>query len=83
MGNLQIRLKNCIQTILELEPAINAKNGLFFEEEFISLKQYLGHIDKMDLVEDEVVRLERVTSEFLADVECLYSHNLKIGHILQ
>lgn len=75
MGNLQLRIKNCIQTILELEPAISAMNGICFEKEFHSLKQYLGHIDKMDLAEEEVMKVERATSEFLADVECIHSYN--------
>lgn len=83
MGNLQIRLKNCIQTILDLEPAISATNGIFFEEDFVSLKHYLGHVDKMDLAEDDVLQLEKATSEFLADVECHFSKTVASGHILQ
>ena len=33
MSNLQIRLKNCLQTILELEPAIgaNEEGHIFFD----------------------------------------------------
>lgn len=83
MGTLQIRLKNCIQTILDLESAISATNGIFFEEDFVSLKHYLGRVDKMDLAEDDVLQLEKVTSEFLADVECHSSKTVANGHILQ
>lgn len=72
MSKLQVRLRNCIQTILELEPVIQANNGLLFEEEFISLKKYLAYIENMELIEDDVLKMEKATSEFLEDIRDLH-----------
>ncbi len=70
MSILRIRLKNCIQTILEFEPDMRAHNGLCsFENEFSSLKTYLRRIDQMELAEEDVLELENVTSDFLAELE--------------
>lgn len=68
MSILQIRLKNCIQTILDLEPKMHEKGEDCFDEEFSSLKKYLDRVDQMDLAEEEVLRLEAVTSSFLAEL---------------
>lgn len=69
MSNLQIRLKNCLQTILELEPAIGAnEEGHIFFREFHTLKAFLDRVDGMSLVEDDVARLESATANFLAEL---------------
>ena len=62
MSNLQIRLKNCLQTILELEPAIGAnEEGHIFFREFHTLKAFLDRVD-------DVARLESATANFLAEL---------------
>ena len=69
MSTLQIRLKNCIQTILELEPDMKAGVwGRFFDSELTSLKDYLSQVDQMDLAEEDVQRLENATATFLAEL---------------
>lgn len=68
MSVLQIRLKNCLQTILELEPAIGDQGAEFFAREFNSIKAYLEKIDKMQLAEEEVTRLEQVTTRVLNEL---------------
>lgn len=68
MSILQIRLKNCIQTILDLEPEIQKNGEDSFDDDFSSLKAYLEHVDNMELAEDDVQRLETVTSQFLAEL---------------
>lgn len=67
MSLLQLRLKNCIQTILELKPCLLNEN-IFFESDFIFLKNYLDRIEKMDLLEDEVIALEGYTCQFLSEI---------------
>lgn len=69
MIRLQIRLKNCIQTILELEPGMRATctDGRF-DEDFASLKTFLSRIDSMNLAEEDVQRLEGVTCTLLAEL---------------
>ncbi|MGE9986518.1 hypothetical protein [Desulfovibrio sp. SGI.169] len=69
MSTLQIRLKNCIQTILELEPDMRAGIwGRHFDEELSTLKGYLQQVDHMHLAEDDVQRLENATASFLAEL---------------
>lgn len=68
MSILQLRLKTCIQTILELEPQI-LKDGADYDKEFSFLKNYLKRVDHLDLLEDDVARLENQTSIFLAELE--------------
>ena len=68
MSTLQIRLKNCIQTILDLEPDMRAGIwGRHFDEELSTLKDYLQRVDRMNLAED-VQRLENATASFLAEL---------------
>ena len=69
MSTLQLRLKNCIQTILELEPDMRAGVlGRHFDEELTILKDYLQQVDQMNLAEDDVRRLEKATATFLAEL---------------
>ena len=69
MSTLQIRLKNCIQTILDLEPDMRAGIwGRHFDEELSTLTDYLQRVDRMNLAEDDVQRLENATASFLAEL---------------
>lgn len=67
MNKLKIRLKNCIQTILELEPGMRNQGGNFFDEDFLFLKTYLRRIDNMELAEEDVAKMESVVADFLSD----------------
>ena len=70
MSTLQIRLKNCIQTILELEPDMRAGVwGRYFDMELNSLKDYPAQVDQMKLAEEDVQRLENATATFLAELK--------------
>lgn len=70
MSTLQVRLKNCIQTILELEPDMKAGVwGRYFDMELSSLKDYLSQVDQMDLAEEDVKRLENATATFLSELK--------------
>ena len=70
MSTLQVRLKNCIQPILELEPDMKAGVwGRYFDMELSSLKDYLSQVDQMDLAEEDVKRLENATATFLSELK--------------
>ncbi|MDR3358797.1 MAG: hypothetical protein LBN96_08120 [Desulfovibrio sp.] len=70
MSILQIRLKNCIQTILELEPDFDDRLwGRHFNNEISALKAYLQRVDRMALAEGDVQRLEAATANFLAELK--------------
>ncbi len=68
MSNLQLRLKNCLQTILELEPGMHEKGEDSFDKEFSSIKSILSHVDQMDLLEEEVCWMEDVTMIVLSEL---------------
>lgn len=69
MNTLQIRLKNCIQTILELEPEEIFHDGCrHFAPEMRALEGYLAQVGQMALREDDVRRMESATDTFLAEL---------------
>lgn len=66
---LHQRLVHCIQTILELEPQVNTLHaGAFFHTEMMALRDCLGRVDGMDLIEADVLRFERATEFFLDEI---------------
>lgn len=68
MSVLQIRLKHCIQTILDLEPDMRKNGEESFNEDFSRLKSLLNRVEEMDLVESDVSRLESAASAFLREL---------------
>lgn len=84
MSKLQVRLKNCIQTILELEPDMKAGVwGRYFDMELSSLKDYLLQVDQMDLAEEDVKRLESATATFLFELKLSRKGNIHKKRLLQ
>lgn len=68
MNQLHLRLKNCIQTILDLEAGIKKNNLDIFDADFLSLRQYMENMEQIQLKEEEVIRLENATSHFLREI---------------
>lgn len=68
MDQLRLRLENCLQTILDLEPGIRKNRLAVFESDFLYLKSFLERIDRIKLLEEDVSRLENVTSCFLKEI---------------
>ncbi|MDD2966718.1 MAG: hypothetical protein PHN64_04400 [Desulfovibrionaceae bacterium] len=68
-ASLHIRLKNCLQTILELEPDIQEElRRSAFAQEFTKIRYFLDKVESIDLKEEEVARLEKATATFLAEL---------------
>lgn len=69
-----IRITNCLQTILELEPELSRLElaGSLLDE-FVYLKQFLERIDRVELSEDDVERIEKATENFLAELRVPFS----------
>ncbi len=66
---LHVRLKNCLQTILELEPDMSSLHmRTEFRTELETLKEYLNRVEDLDLAEEDVLRLERATANFLDEL---------------
>lgn len=68
MNQLHLRLKNCLETILDLEPGIKQNNLRIFESDFLSLRQYLDHIEQIPVAEEDVARFESATARFLKEI---------------
>jgi len=65
-----VRITNCLQTILELEPQLEKlEHGNSLLDEFVVLKSFLEKIDKVDLSELDVERIETATSNFLKELQ--------------
>ncbi|SHN70132.1 hypothetical protein [Desulfovibrio litoralis] len=72
---LQRRLKNCIETILELEPVLEQFSmGKDFLTEFNRLKSFMTRLDNIfsqsleKIREDDVMRIELATATFLQEL---------------
>lgn len=67
MNTLQIRLKNCLQTILEIQPAMRRIYRANFREDFLRLQAFASLVDSMDLAEEDVAHLETMTATFIRE----------------
>jgi len=65
-----VRITNCLQTILELEPQLEKlEHGNSLLDEFVVLKSFLEKIDEVDLSESDVERIEAATANFLKELQ--------------
>lgn len=65
-----VRIANCLQTILDLESQLERlEHGNSLLDEFAVLKSFLEKIDKVDLSEEDVERIEAATANFLKELE--------------
>ena len=65
-----VRITNCLQTILELEPQLEQlEMGHTLLDEFVVLKSFLENIDNVELQEADVERIEEATAHFLRELE--------------
>lgn len=69
MNILRIRLRTCLQTILELQSAMRKIYRTNLAEDLCNLQKYIDLIDGMNLEEEDVVRLESLTAAFIREVE--------------
>lgn len=65
-----VRITNCLQTILDLEPQLEKlEHGNSLLDEFAVLKSFLERIDKVELSEEDVERIESATASFLRELQ--------------
>ena len=68
-SNLQVRLKNCLQTILELEPDLERLDlGDSLMKEFEVIKAFVENLGQVNVAESDVVRIEQATENFLEEL---------------
>ena len=82
---LQARLKNCLLTIMELEPVLSRLN-IHSEllSEFRQLRKIISRVSLLDLSTEEVSRIENATSLFLNELDIPFSRlRLKNDCVLQ
>jgi hypothetical protein len=67
---LSARISNCLQTILELEPDLERlRLGHVLIREFKILKTFLARMDRIDIDESDVTRIETATESFLRELK--------------
>lgn len=67
---LQDRLRNCLQTILELEPEIERLElGERLLKEFTLLKSFVERLGSVEVNETDVRRIEEATASFLEELK--------------
>ena len=68
--NLQRRLRNCLQTILELEPDLKKLDlGHVLLKEYELLRGFIEKVGDVPLREDDVLRIEKATALFLEELK--------------
>ena len=80
---LQSRLKNCLQTILEFEADIETlPTGEDLLKEFTHLKNFLARLNQLAPMEEDVRRIERTTVILLRELERPLSmlHERRVVH---
>ncbi|AGW14264.1 hypothetical protein [Megalodesulfovibrio gigas] len=69
-NSLQMRLTNCLQTILDLEPELERLElSEMLLQEYNVLKSFMDNVDSVDLEEQDVRRIEEATEGFLAELK--------------
>ncbi len=69
-NNLIIRLNNCLETILELEHELEKLDlNRNFLEELDVLKDFMQKVEKVQINEDDVQRIETATGSFLKELK--------------
>jgi len=72
---LYSRLKNCLLTILELEPELERLQlPNAFHSELTLLKQHFKEIKHIEFYEEDLQRLEMATAKFLEELRLPFSH---------
>ncbi len=69
---LYVRLHNCLQTILELEPCLSQgslESCAELKELFGMLKDSLGQLNQIDYQSEDVERIERSVAIFLQAIK--------------
>lgn len=80
--SLQVRLRNCLQTILELREDLDSVSfGLAFVDELGMIRNFMKKIDSVKLCEDDVLRIEQATTVFLRELACLFEQERPSGDI--
>ena len=74
---LQIRLRNCLQTILDFEDDLRERNVMDpLMIEFAALKDVFGRLDSIFVQEDDVRRIEAATVSFFNELSGLVKQDV-------
>lgn len=77
---LNSRLRNCLQTILELEDALDQTHlGPALHNEFTVLKQVAKRLADVALEEPDVCRIEAATGRFLAELKETLGNTVRLN----
>lgn len=67
--HLRMRLTNCLQTILDLEPELDKLElSEMLRQEYTVLRSFMDTVDQVELHERDVRRIEEATESFLQEL---------------
>ena len=69
MNILQLRLKHCLQTILDMQTRMDSGDALCFENDFSAVRGWLQRVEQLSLEEADVEQVETHTVNFLAELD--------------
>jgi DNA mismatch repair ATPase MutS len=73
--HLLARIRSCLQTILDLEERLEQiELGDELLDEFVHLKSFLQKVESLELREDDVIRIEDATANFLEELRAPLSY---------
>lgn len=79
-ASLHSRLRNCLQTILELNDGFNSPVLVHaFMRELELIRKFLHHLDAAELQEEDVLRIEKATEVFLDELRGLFAAGQPAG----
>jgi hypothetical protein len=71
---LHSRLRNCLQTVLELNDGSNSPVLAYaFRQELELIRKFLLQLDAVELREEDVLRIEKATEVFLNELRGLFA----------
>lgn len=73
-ASLHSRLRNCLQTILELNDGFSSPVLVHaFMQELDLIRNFLLRLDAVELQEEDVLRIEKATEVFLNELRGLFA----------
>lgn len=74
MNILKLRLESCIQTVMDFQPMLGGIYKRNLLDDFLQLSEWLDESRDVELDEEQISRLERLTSEFIREMGCAGYH---------
>ena len=70
--SLQLRLEFCLETVIQVQDAlIQSESETYLSSGFDQLRKVLDKMNELNLTEEDLDRIEKVTNQLLGDLKAL------------